>query len=137
MLKRILQGVAVAGASLLILGASGRGAAAQLHDDTGRDLYATHCACCHGRDAKGGGVMAVALKTPPTDLTLITARNGGTFPAARMKALIAGPDNLFIPAHGSSDMPVWGPTFRALDPGRDVGERVALIVGYLEQIQAK
>jgi hypothetical protein len=34
--------------------------------------------------------MAKALKVPPPDLTRITARSGGRFPLARVRAIILG-----------------------------------------------
>ncbi len=35
----------------------------------GPDLYRLYCATCHGRDGKGNGPAAAALKVPPPDLT--------------------------------------------------------------------
>ncbi len=65
--------------SLLVAGCGGFG-----RDDaaTGAALYAANCAVCHGGDAQGGGGAGVAglSKTPP-DLTRLSVRNGGTFPA--------------------------------------------------------
>ena len=37
----------------------------------GRDLFESYCATCHGRDGKGAGPVAGALKTPPADLTAL------------------------------------------------------------------
>jgi cytochrome c553 len=34
----------------------------------GRDLFEFYCASCHGRDGKGSGPVAPALKTPPPHL---------------------------------------------------------------------
>src|SRR5665213_2263349 len=47
---------------------------------SGRVLYQFYCAQCHGADAKGNGPMALALKTPPTDLTTLAKRHDGKFP---------------------------------------------------------
>jgi mono/diheme cytochrome c family protein len=104
----------------------------------GRDLFDFYCASCHGRDGKGHGPTAPALKTPPSDLTTMARSLGGSFPAARVEALIADGGTLLTPAHGSTDMPVWGPIFRALDT-RDARStlRIANVVAYLESIQAK
>ena len=42
-----------------------------------------------------------------------------------------------VPAHGTADMPVWGPTFRSLDTSdARVTIRIANVVAYLESIQA-
>jgi mono/diheme cytochrome c family protein len=102
----------------------------------GRDLFEFYCATCHGRDGRGRGPTASALKTPPADLTKIAARNGGTFPRARVAGLVTGDDVLGTPAHGSREMPVWGPIFHALDSSETVNKvRIANIVDHLQSIQ--
>jgi hypothetical protein len=54
-----------------------------------------------------------------------------------MEALLSG-DRAVPLAHGSSDMPVWGPIFRSLDPNDRMNRvRIANIVTYLESIQGK
>ena len=101
----------------------------------GVDNFRDYCAPCHGRDGAGHGPVAPALKTPPSDLTRLAAGNNGVFPRARVRAYITNgsPD---IPAHGDSVMPVWGPTFRALDTSdRSVDVRIANVVEYLASIQ--
>jgi mono/diheme cytochrome c family protein len=104
---------------------------------SGRDLYQFYCASCHGCDAKGTGPVAASLKTVPADLTRLAAGNGGVFPGDRIASLVSGRART-SPAHGSSDMPVWGPIFRSLDSRSGYDEiRIANIVRYLESIQAK
>lgn len=101
----------------------------------GVDNFHDYCSPCHGRDGTGHGPVAVALKTPPTDLTTLAARNKGVFPRARVRDYITS-GSADIPAHGSAVMPVWGPTFRALDSNeRDVAVRIANVVEYLATIQ--
>jgi mono/diheme cytochrome c family protein len=104
----------------------------------GRDLFQFYCSSCHGRDGKGSGSAATALKVPPPDLTTLAQRNRGTFPAERVEAFIKGEGRLTTPAHGSSDMPVWGPIFKGLD-SRDAvnAARIENLVKYIESIQAK
>jgi mono/diheme cytochrome c family protein len=77
---------------------------------SGADAFHTYCASCHGTDGRGAGPAAAALKQKPPDLTLISARNNGQFPAFRITHIIDGYDVEF--AHGSRDMPVWGDYFR-------------------------
>jgi mono/diheme cytochrome c family protein len=104
----------------------------------GRDLFEFYCSSCHGRDGKGGGHAAPALKVPPPDLTTLAQRNHGTFPTARVEAFVRGEERLSTPAHGSSDMPVWGPIFKALDNRDEINAaRIENIVRYIESIQAK
>src|ERR1700737_3449205 len=81
---------------------------------TGNDNFSSYCAPCHGRDGRGDGPVAPALTTSPADLTTLALRNNGVFPGARIRAFVTDgkPD---IVAHGTSAMPIWGPTFRSLE----------------------
>jgi mono/diheme cytochrome c family protein len=100
----------------------------------GVDIYRAHCAACHGVDGKGNGPVAPALNTKLPDLTTIARRNGGTFPAARIKKIIAGDEG--VAAHGSREMPVWGPIFHQIQEDRDYGEiRLQNLTDYLKSIQ--
>src|SRR2546428_3294639 len=102
---------------------------------SGSEMYANYCAVCHGKDGKGGGPAADALKVPPTDLTTLSKRNGGQFPSARVASAIRGDVNL--PAHGSKEMPVWGPLFGHLSQGHpaEVQQRIANLSAYIESLQ--
>lgn len=101
---------------------------------SGSDLYREYCAVCHGTDGKGAGPAAAALKEKPTDLTQISRRNSGKFPALRIRTVIEGQDR--ITAHGSEEMPVWGSLFRSLTTSDSFVElRVQALLQYLEQIQ--
>jgi mono/diheme cytochrome c family protein len=104
----------------------------------GGDLFAFYCATCHGRKGTGDGPVAAALKSPPPDLTQLGRRNGGTFPRQRVEAFVTNGGDVLSPAHGSADMPVWGPVFRGLDPSDAlVKVRIANVVTYIESIQVK
>jgi mono/diheme cytochrome c family protein len=105
----------------------------------GRDLFRFYCATCHGTTATGDGPAASALKNAPPNLTLLARRSGGVFPRERIRATIAGDDSLKpASAHGSREMPVWGPIFRALDPDdRYASVRIDNLVKFLESIQMK
>jgi mono/diheme cytochrome c family protein len=103
--------------------------------DSGVEMYKSYCAACHGVDGKGKGPAAEALKVPPTDLTLLNSKNGGKFPSNRVANIIGGAEG--IRAHGSSDMPLWGPIFHSLDSSNEsvTKLRIANVVKYLESIQ--
>jgi mono/diheme cytochrome c family protein len=104
----------------------------------GPDVFTFYCAPCHGRDGKGSGPVAIALKSRPPDLTQIARHNGGTFPTRRVEDYVTNGDVKPIPAHGTAAMPVWGPTFRSLDPSdARVKVRISNLVAYIESIQAK
>ena len=98
-------------------------------------LYKYYCAVCHGEDGKGGGPMAAHLKTRPSDLTRIAARNGGKFPRTRVERTISGEEPL--PAgHGTANMPVWGPIFSHVEWDQDLWRvRVLNVAKYIEQMQ--
>ncbi len=102
---------------------------------SGPKLYQTQCAVCHGMDGKGDGPAAVSLKTWPGDLTTIAKRNGGAFPSLHVAEAIAGERS--IPAHGTRDMPVWGPVFRSMAHGHadNAQLRIENLVTYIESIQ--
>jgi mono/diheme cytochrome c family protein len=103
---------------------------------SGKDMFMEYCATCHGKDGKGNGPAAAALKKAPADLTTLAARNGGKFPEPRVYQFIQG--SAEVPAHGSRDMPIWGTLFRELD--RDPGiahMRMSNLTDYLKSIQAK
>ncbi|MEQ1913075.1 MAG: cytochrome c [Vicinamibacterales bacterium] len=105
---------------------------------SGRDLFEFYCASCHGRDGRGSGPVVPVLRVAPPDLTSIATRNGGTFPRARVETLVTGDRDQLTPAHGSKDMPVWGPIFKGLDPNDTMNRiRVANIVDYINAIQAR
>ena len=101
----------------------------------GSDSFQRYCATCHGRSGKGDGQVAAALKTRPADLTQLARRNDGLYPAERVRAVVAG-YGAALPAHGPTEMPVWGPIFRALDPSDvRVAIRIDNIVEYVGNLQ--
>ncbi len=104
---------------------------------SGAEMYASYCAACHGKDGKGNGPAAQALKVPPPDLTTLTRRHDGKFPALVVAHAIGGEANLS--AHGSKDMPVWGPVFRALSRNDQavVQMRITNLTKYVESLQTK
>jgi len=104
---------------------------------SGKEMYTTYCAVCHGTDGKGGGPAASALKVPPTDLTLLSKNNGGKYPSLKVASAIRGEAN--VPAHGSKEMPVWGSLFMNMSHGHEseVQQRVSNLSQYIESLQAK
>src|SRR5262245_20823545 len=76
------------------------------------------------------------MRVKPADLTTLAERNGGAFPRERVYAYITGIGRP-VAAHGTSDMPVWGPAFRALDASDTRADvRVSAIVDHLASLQA-
>lgn len=104
---------------------------------SGKQMYANYCAPCHGVDGKGHGPAASALNIPPTDLTLLSRNNQGKFPDTHIVAVLQfGSD---IPAHGSAQMPVWGPILGTMNKAnlQEKQLRISNLSRYLESIQAK
>jgi len=105
---------------------------------SGAQMYTTYCAACHGSKGMGDGPAAAAMKIPPTDLTTLSAKNNGEFPANHVATVLRfGVEN---PAHGSSEMPVWGNLLSSLHPGAQdnssqVRLRISNLTDYLKQIQ--
>ena len=111
--------------------------AAYTDPSSGKEMYKQYCASCHGLDGKGDSPAAPALKVPTTNLTTLAVKNVGTFPAAHVSAVIQG--DAMTAAHGSKDMPVWGPIFHAMGghSQAQVQLRIRNLTTYLESIQAK
>lgn len=103
----------------------------------GKNMFDNYCAVCHGKDAKGTGPAAPALKTSPTDLTALAKENSGKYPAQHVAAVIRG--QATTPSHGSQDMPIWGPLFSSISQGHEsqVQQRITNLVDYVGTLQAK
>ncbi len=111
---------------------------AQSAEPDGATLYRTYCASCHGVSGRGNGPMVPYLRTPPSDLTHLSVRHGGTFDDDQVARSIDGRDR--IGAHGSSDMPVWGDAFSSsLSQGGELAlrARVRALVQYLASLQQR
>ncbi|MGA8011274.1 MAG: cytochrome c [Candidatus Acidiferrales bacterium] len=104
---------------------------------SGSEMYKSYCAACHGKDGKGDGPAATALKSAPSDLTTLAKRNNGKFPGPRVASILRGQEKLA--AHGDQEMPVWGPVFHTMSEGHEdiVTLRISNMSKYLESLQAK
>ena len=106
--------------------------------EMGESIFIRYCAACHGASARGDGPAAEVLRVPPSDLTRIAQRHGGSFPDGAVARTIDG--RFDYPAHGSREMPVWGERFGDSIPEASLSEEVArgkvvTIVEYLKSIQ--
>jgi mono/diheme cytochrome c family protein len=100
----------------------------------GSELYRFYCANCHGLDAKGRPANP-AMRTPSSDLTLLSLNHGGVFPPEAVRDVITHGSGRRS-AHGPTDMPVWGTIFRALEPNDTmVDVRIDNLVRYIESVQ--
>jgi len=101
-----------------------------------QEMYVAYCAACHGKDGKGDGPAASALKVAPTDLTTLAKHNNGVFPSDRVYKTISG--QVAIAAHGSKEMPVWGSLFHSIDSADSFTlMRLKNLTDYIESLQVK
>ncbi len=103
----------------------------------GKQTYLEYCAVCHGLDARGLGPAASALKTPPPDLTTLAKQHGGKFPHEYVSEIVR--QGKPVPAHGSADMPIWGPIFGVRENGNEaaVRQRIKSLCDFLATLQEK
>lgn len=102
----------------------------------GHAIFRGYCAPCHGLDGRGHGPASSALRSKVADLTLLTKRAKGEFPRDRVRNILEGTQT--PGAHGSHEMPVWGPVFHQVEADQDLGHvRVQNLVTYIESLQRK
>jgi len=102
-----------------------------------QEMYTSYCAACHGMGGRGNGPAAPALKVPPSDLATLAKRNNGTYPSNHVMSVLEGKAELA--AHGSKEMPIWGPIFMELGQGHpaEVQQRANNLTKYIESFQIK
>jgi mono/diheme cytochrome c family protein len=101
----------------------------------GRQIYKEYCAACHGSEGRGNGPVARSLRKPPADLTTLAKRHGGAIPEEYVANVLRF--GLGFSAHGSSEMPVWGPIFQDMEQHNEaaVRQRIKNLCDYLASIQ--
>ena len=104
---------------------------------SGRQIFKQYCASCHGPDGKGRGPTAASLRKQPTNLTTLAKNHGGNFPEEYVASVLRFGPGFW--AHGSSEMPVWGPIFQYLENYNEaaVRQRIKNLCDFLESIQEK
>ncbi|HEY1580625.1 MAG TPA: c-type cytochrome [Terracidiphilus sp.] len=103
----------------------------------GKQMYTSYCAPCHGTDGRGSGPAASALRTQPTDLTMLARNNRGKFPDTHVIVVLQFGSEMS--AHGSATMPVWGPILGNMNRTnfQDKQLRISNLTHYLEKIQER
>jgi len=104
---------------------------------SGKQMFTSYCAPCHGVDGRGHGPAATALMAAPTDLTMLRKNNHGSFPDTHIVAVLQfGTD---VPAHGSAEMPVWGPILNKMDrPNWQAKQlRISNLSRYIQTMQVQ
>lgn len=141
----VMRRTVVVGSLVLVLGAAGaqnkpavnKVTAPRTIASSGKQTYKQYCASCHGADARGNGPAVFVLKTPPPDLTTLAKRHDGKFPYEYVYDVLRFGTR--IVAHGSSDMPIWGPIFGSMDNYDEaaVRKRIKDLSDYLASLQQK
>jgi hypothetical protein len=113
----------------------------RLQPHFGKQTYSLFCSGCHGSDGRGETAIAEALDLEAIDLTRISARHGGHFPADEVKAAITGASE--AAGHKRLALEPWGRMFA--DEFDDFAERAVVnqlvarridhLIAYLESIQ--
>ncbi|PIE15097.1 MAG: cytochrome C [Rhodobacterales bacterium] len=110
----------------------------------GAVLFAENCAMCHGISGRGDGELAREIKREsgkgPTDLTVISRKNKGSFPRADVLSYVDGYTRGRLP---DQDMPEFGLLLEGPSVPVDTGDGVmsptprplAALMVYLESIQ--
>ncbi len=99
---------------------------------SGHQMYQNYCSSCHGQSGKGNGPAALALKTPPPDLTLLAKKHGGRFPSELVVSKLTGKQVLV-----AQEMPDWPKVFSELSRGRqaEVQLRIVNLNNYVASLQ--
>ena len=82
----------------------------------------------------GGRPRGVRTTDETPRLTTLARRNGGAFPRDRGRGFIEGTGRP-LAAHGTTEMLVWGPMFRAFESDARVRERITNLVSHVESLQ--
>jgi mono/diheme cytochrome c family protein len=131
-------GIALVLALILLLIAAAAARAQDFSSYSGAQLYARFCASCHGDTGFGDGVVAASFSIMVPDLTRIAKRQGGVYPADKVRQIIDG--RTPMRPHGTREMPVWGYEFYAQneakpDAQRKTEEMVKRLADYVESLQ--
>jgi mono/diheme cytochrome c family protein len=102
---------------------------------SGKQMFTSYCAPCHGVDGRGHGPAATALKEQPSDLTGLIKKNHGRFPDTHIVSILQF--GVSMPAHGSAQMPVWGPILGKMNVAnaQDKQLRISNLSRYIESMQ--
>jgi mono/diheme cytochrome c family protein len=104
---------------------------------SGKEMFASYCAPCHGVDGRGRGPVASSLKTTPADLTVLSKNHHGVFPDTHIASVLDFGST--VPSHGTPDMPVWGPILGKMDPATSLDKqlRISNLSRYIQSMQVQ
>jgi len=107
---------------------------------SGEQMFKAYCASCHGADGKGNGPAVPALKVAVPDLTTLAQGHGGKYPETYVESVLKFGTGTHA-AHGSQDMPIWGPVFNSMNPNQVMSStsqlRITNLAHYIGTLQVK
>jgi mono/diheme cytochrome c family protein len=104
---------------------------------SGAYLYRTFCATCHGETGKGDGPVADIADRRPSDLTVLTRNNGGTYPRDRVISVL---ENVApLPGHEPPAMPNWRNVLKTTEGSdeRVIRKRLEALADHVGTLQQK
>ncbi len=106
---------------------------------SGPELYKQLCAGCHGEDGRGVGPTSRYCAVPPTDLTLLSKQNRGTFPEKKVTQILRYGTEKPTQSQSTTYMPVWKPLLASIhgESPELTEQRITSITEYLKGIQPK
>jgi mono/diheme cytochrome c family protein len=108
-------------------------------DDLGLELYATHCAACHGADGKGDPATERILAVDVGDLSSLAEANGGEFPVEYVRRIVDGRDGPGPHVVKGKPMPAWGRLLQEGDTAESreavAAARIDALVGHVRGMQ--
>ena len=101
---------------------------------SGKEMFTSYCAVCHGPNGQGDGPAAAAMKKPTPDLTRLSAANGGKYPELSVIHTLSARE---VISHGSQEMPVWGVLLKSVsNRDNDIARmRVLNLTAYIKTLQ--
>jgi mono/diheme cytochrome c family protein len=98
--------------------------------------FAENCTACHGPAGRGNGPVAVGMTPAPSDLTLLSQKNDGVFPKARVMGQLVG----YTMGRSDTHMPVFeelrsGPTVMFDDGSGEAVATPARLVAMADYLQ--
>lgn len=104
----------------------------------GQGIFMKECSQCHGATGAGAGEASLGLGVAPPDLTVLSQRNGGTFPREYVRGFVLGLNNPDNPEAAMPEFATTGLRHVYPDGGAD-GEVLEAafedMLDYLESVQ--
>jgi len=99
-------------------------------------MFAQYCAGCHGTDGQGQGTAAHYCTVAPANLTWLTRKNRGLFPAKRVSEVLHSGTGKT--PRGQGYMPVWAPLLQAMNADKPATTEIRIVnlTQYVETLQA-